>query len=226
MLSDLFSRTRCDGVLLHAGVEEDEFANFDVAISRDPDVVRIAYAGTVVVERTFEMIVKALNAVRPQCSPRITLEFFSNESYAQRSWFDPSWMCEHGMLQHGQLTTALREFTWGLAPMSLFDDDPRYNRFSLPTKFVSYLAAALPVIIIGHADSSLVQIGKAYGLGVSLTVANHEYLVSVLASTLSIEEPRREFRAEIERCARTEFDATRMRNMLYRQLREGAGPQA
>ena len=224
MLADLLSRTGLDGALRHAGVEENEFANFHVAASRNPDVIRIAYAGTVVVEKTFEMIVAALNTIRAQSPSRMTLEFFSNETYASRSWFNRSWMHMHRMLPHDELTLALREFTWGLAPMSLFDDDPHYNRFSLPTKFVSYLAAALPIIIVGHPDSSLLQIGKHYNLGGCLTVPKHENLVSGLAATLSIKEPHSEFRAEIERCARTEFDAARMRATLYRQLCKDAGP--
>jgi len=225
MLTDLVSRTGRDGVLRHAGVEEREFENFSAATSRNPDVIRIAYAGTVVVEKTFSMIVEALNTVRARTQLRVTLEFFSNENYTSRSWFDRSWMHTHRPLPHDQLTSALREFSWGLAPMSFFDDDPLYNRFSLPTKFVSYLAAALPIIIIGHPDSSLVQIGKLYRVGACLTVPNYEHLVSELASTLMTKEPHSEFRTEIERCARTEFDAAHMRDTLHRQLREDAAQQ-
>ena len=48
-------------------------------------------------------------------------------------------MREHGNFPEPELLTSLRACTWGFAPMALSDDDPRYDRFSFPTKFISYL---------------------------------------------------------------------------------------
>jgi hypothetical protein len=218
MLIDLRSRTGRDGTILHAGVDEIEFANLGARDGRSAAEIRIAYAGTIIVEETFQMIIEALRTIRSQISQPITLELFSNESYAERPWFDSSWIREHGMLDHDQLIGALSQCTWGFAPMSLFDDDPRYNRFSLPTKFVSYLAAGLPIIVVGHASSSLVQVGTRYHLGACIMSIDRDVIGSTLTSILSIKNPRTEFRGEIERCARSEFDATQMRERLHRQL--------
>ncbi len=49
--------------------------------------------------------------------------------------------------------------------MALDDDDPRYNRFSFPTKFINYLAAGLPVITLGHPESSVVRMASEYQVG-------------------------------------------------------------
>jgi hypothetical protein len=99
--------------------------------------------------------------------------------------------------------------------MSLSDDNPRYNRFSFPTKFISYLAAGLPVITLGHPESSLVKIAQMYRVGPCLTSGGPGTMQDELFSALSNRNPWVQFGLEIQRCGHAEFDAERMRKTLY-----------
>lgn len=97
--------------------------------------------------------------------------------------------------------------------MSLSDSDPRYNRFSFPTKFITCLAAGLPVITIGHPESSVMKMAAAYNVGVTIT--SPQISVEELASALSAPGTRERCRAEALRCARAEFDAEKIRRRLW-----------
>ena len=123
-------------------------------------------------------------------------------------------MREHGNLPATQLSQALKECAWGFLPMELADDNPRYNRFSLPTKFASYLAAGLPVITLGHPESSAVKMASQYEVGFCSTTRDLETLSAQLPAVLSELDPKPKYRAEIQRCASAEFDAGRMRTLL------------
>jgi len=215
MLDDLKMKTGAEGSISRAGLERGDFDYLMSGKQSSHDVVRIAYAGTILVEDVFEQFVVALNRIRQRSKILLTMEFFGAHSYRSRKWFDASWMNERGNLAEPQLSNALRECSWGFAPMSLGDDDPRYNRFSLPTKLISYLAAGLPVIAVGHPESSLVKIEKAYDIGICITSGDPETLNAELSTTMAMKSPSEKFRAEILRCSRKEFDAERMRQKLY-----------
>jgi hypothetical protein len=129
-------------------------------------------------------------------------------------------MEEHGSLTVLQLSKALKECTWGFAPMELADDNARYNRFSLPTKIVSYLAAGLPIISLGHPESTVVKLASQYQVGICLTESNPDNLCIQLSPGLSESNPHRKYRPEILRCAAAEFDAGRMRKTLYENFQK------
>jgi hypothetical protein len=131
-------------------------------------------------------------------------------------------MQEHGNLPAPTLLAALKKCAWGFAPMGLTDDNPRYNRFSLPTKFVSYLAAGLPIITLGHPESSVVKMAKAYHVGLRVTSSDPEVLGRELLDALSDPNSWSKYGTEILRCAQTEFDARRMRKTLYDCFRQCA----
>jgi hypothetical protein len=215
MVADLRARTGCDGMVSHAGLEQNDFERLGMKRQKPPDEIRIAYAGTIIVEETFGVFVNALARIRNQLRAPVWLDFLGRYSNRQRGWFDPSWMREHGNLAEPELSRVLRECTWGFAPMSLSDDDPRYNRFSFPTKFISYLAAGLPVITLGHPESSAVKMAQKYPVGVCMTSGEPAALHRDLLAALSIQDPPAEFGLEILRCARAEFDADRLRSTLY-----------
>jgi hypothetical protein len=225
MIADLAARTGAQAVqMLHAGLEQEDFD----WLARDPGprgpgAIRIAYAGTVLVEPEFALFVKVLADLRQDLPAQVTLELFSSHSYRERGWFNPEWIHERGNLPAPQLTEELRKCSWGFSPMALTDDNPRYNRFSFPTKFISYLAAGLPIITLGHAESSVVKMATAYNLGVCLEVADEPTLRSRLREALSEPEPGPKFRNAIQACARAEFDARRMRQTLYDCFRRARG---
>lgn len=222
MLVDLRSRTDRDGNLARAGLEAEDFAYLENKTQSSTREIRIAYAGTIIVEKTFDVFVEALKRVRSQISTPVFLEFFSGHSYRTRRWFDTSWMREHGLVSEATLSEALRHFTWGFAPMSLTDDDPRYNRFSLPTKFVGYLAAGVPVITFGHVESTLVKIAQSYRIGLCATSPEPSVIERELLAALSITNPWARFGSEIQRCGHAEFDAERMRKRLYESFSDCA----
>lgn len=215
MIADLQSRTGSSAAqMLHAGLEQNDFG----WLAKDPvssgPELRIAYAGTIIVEEEFALFVRALAGIRKQLPGPVTLEFFGNHAYGGRPWFDATWMRERGNLAEPALTGALRECAWGFAPMALKDDDPRYNRFSFPTKFISYLAAGLPVITLGHPESSVMKMARAYDVGLCTSAGNVEKLSAELLATLGRTGAAAEYRKEIVRCATAEFDARRMRAVL------------
>ena len=217
MIADLRARTGADAAqMLHAGLERVDFEFLAAKTPTQENEIRIAYAGTIIVEKEFEFFVKALAKIRSGLARPLKLELFGAHSYASRDWFEPSWMRENGNLSETELGEILRECTWGFAPMALTDDDPRYNQFSFPTKFISYLAAGLPVITLGHSESSVVKMAQTYNVGTCVTSGDPENLRRKLLEVLSIENPWRLFGQEILRCTRKEYDAAEKRRKLYR----------
>ena len=216
MVADLLTRTGAAATqMLHAGIETEDLAWLQADVPGKVEGIRIAHAGSVLQEKVFALFVTALQRIRQGAPRPVTLEFFGNHSYRSRAWFDPSWMNEWGNLAAFELTAELRKCTWGFSPMALTDEDPRYNRFSFPTKFISYLAAGLPVITLGHPESSVVKMARAYEVGVCLTAADPQSISDQLAVALAETNPRSKYGAVIKQCALAEFDASRMRSRLY-----------
>jgi len=216
MISDLRDRTGADAAqMLHAGLEQEDFAYLAAKRETHPDSIRIAYAGSVSVEESFELFIDALAAIRNKLSRPVTIEIFSAHSYRAHRWFDPSWMHERGNLPEPEFTWAQRQCTWGFAPMSLSEDEPRH-RFSFPTKFISYLAAGLPIFTLGHPETSVVKMAQAYQVGICITSRDPEILRKKLLEALLIEDPWKVFGPEILRCAHNEYDAIDKRRKLYR----------
>lgn len=222
MVDDLRARTGADGSINRAGLDQEEFDFLAAGANRKQGPMRIAYAGTIVAEDTIAVFARALEVIREKLPRPVTLDFYGDHSYRSREWFKAEWMQEHGNLPSRELSNALRECDWGLAPMKLEDNDPRYNRFSLPTKFVSYLAAGLPVVAIGHAESTVMKMVSQYAVGMCATDGGVAKLAAGLLESLSEPEPRKKYRAEILRCALAEFDARRMRTTLYDSFRKCA----
>jgi len=222
MLADLQQRTGQTGRVIRAGLEAADFDFLNTPPAPKPDGVRIAYAGSIQVESVFPVFIAALNKIRPQLPAPVSLEFYGTGNYHERAWFDPAWMTGHGNLPLPQLAAALKQCTWGFAPMDLTDGDPRYNRFSLPTKFISYLAAGLPIITMGHPESSVVKMATAHAVGICLTTADESELAAQLLATLGQPGPGAKFRAAIQHCAATEFDAVNMRETLHQCLQQCA----
>jgi hypothetical protein len=216
MVKDLQRRTGVAAAqVLHAGLEDDDYRFLAAKHLRHGDAIRIAYAGTVLVPKEFALFVSALASLRSSLPLPVVLEFYGAHSYAGERWFDSTWMRERGNFPESELLAALRDCTWGFAPMALTDEDPRYNRFSFPTKFITYLAAGLPVITLGHPESSVMQMAMRYRVGPISQSADPFTIAEDLRSALVIADPWPHYRDEVARCARAEYDAERMRNVLF-----------
>jgi hypothetical protein len=251
MLEELEHRTGKRGSqMLHQGLEPEDFALLENQEPRtkneEQGLIRIAYAGTILCEREFAIFVNLLDSLnQPRTRNQFPIEFhfYGSHSYADRRWFRP-WMIEHGNLPERELVEALRECDWGFIPMSLHDDDPRYNRFSFPTKFITYLAAGLPPIVMGHPESSVMKMAEKYDVGLRMTddglkMKDHARQMtdgrkddlsfpardsSPPQDPLSVSQrfnfsafpSRRESLPAVLQCARAEFDAVAMRKQLWR----------
>ncbi len=216
MIADLQERTSCEASqMLHAGLEPEDFAFLETKQSAPRSAIRIAHAGTIVVEEVFARFVAALRRVKAAQPRRIEMHLFGAHSYAARPWFDAEWIIEHGNLAEPELSQRLRDCDWGFSPMALTDGNPRYNRFSFPTKFITCLAAGLPLITLGHPGCSVMKMARAYDIGVCCDATSEDGLEQRLSDALSEPDPWARFRGEIVRCARTEFDAARMRRILF-----------
>ena len=219
MAGDLEIKTgRPANQILHAGVEPEEFAYLNQKKSSIPKAVKIAYVGTIIAEETFVQFIESLSRIRKQLPKPVELHFFSSHTYGERSWFAPEWMIEHGNLDLEQLSAALQTCDWGFAPMELSDGNPRYNRFSLPTKVISYLAAGLAIISLGHKDSTIAQLARKYPFGIALDDSHVAKLDAFLANGLSEQNGWARYGAGILQCARNDFDAVSMRSQLHAAL--------
>jgi len=221
MLDDLALRTGKNGVqMLHQGLEDSDIKFLEnrglcegsARIDPVGSPVRIAYAGTILVMREFALFTQALERVRRMIP--VELHLWGAHSYQNQPWFRGEWMIEHGNLSERDLIAALRECDWGFIPMSLRDEDPRYNRFSFPTKFITYLAAGLPVITLANRDSSVMRMAETYDVG--LRFSEEPIASEDLMAGLTRGKKRDVLDREILKCARNEFQADDMREMLWR----------
>lgn len=220
MALDLEERTRRapDGIIRY-GVNVAKLATLQgMGMQRTTPEIRIAYAGSIQVEEEFILFVNALRRIQRVTPRPVELHFFGAHALAKRSWFDAKWMRERGNLPEDQLTEELRECDWGFSLMALTDHNPRYNRFSFPTKFIGYLAAGLPVIALGHPESSLIKTASAYRVGMCFTLNDEEQFARELLTALSLANPRQHYAKKILDCACREFDEQMMRANLYRWL--------
>ena len=216
MLEDLAQRTgRRDAIIVHSGLEPAQLETIAADISPPTSEIRIAYAGTIIVSETFELFVRALESIRHKLSRPLRLEFFGGSNHHRTRWFNSEWMKEHSRMDEADLLKTLRQCTWGLTLMDVTDKNPRYNRFSFPNKFGTYLSAGLPLIVIAHSESSAAKIAKVYHLGVYTDCQDVVPLAKQLLTALVEENPRQRFRSEILRCAQNEFDAMKMRRQLW-----------
>ncbi len=217
MQEDLAARTgRLDSIVVHSGLEPAQIEALASSTTDDSPEIRIAYAGSIVARETFELCVRAMRAARRKLARPLRLEFFGATSHRTESWFDPDWMHEHGNLKEELFHEALSQCQWGLVVMDAEDLNPRYNRFSFPNKFGTYLGAGLPLLVVGHPESSAIRQARKYALGFSMDTSDISILSRQIAESLQIPNPRERFRKAILDCAQTEFNAERMRRELWR----------
>ncbi len=216
MIADLRDRTGKEGSqMLHAGLEPLDFECLERKSPRKSPVIRIAHAGTILVEEVFSFFVSVLDDIRRDLARPVELHLFGAHTYSSRPWFQRNWMVEHGDLPGPELLANLRQCDWGFAPMALTDEDPRYSRYSFPTKFITYLAAGLSIVTLGHPESAVIKMATQYDVGLCTSTDAAEPLARLLKTGLNAPCPWERHGDEILRCARTEFDAARMRNTLY-----------
>jgi hypothetical protein len=223
MLAELESRTGAAGWVNRVGIESVDLEYLARKQPQPLKELRLVFAGTIIAKQAFDFFVRALAGVRARLPLPVWLEFFGTHSQRDQPWFDPTWMRERLNAPDEMFRAALRECTWGIAPVSLAEEDPRYDRFSFPAKVTSYLAAGLPVLALGHPASSLVELLQRADVGMCSTRSDLAGLQADLLETLTAEDPWGRYQAGIRRCVREEFDAVTMRDRLHAELFRAAG---
>lgn len=219
MAADLKEKTGCAAdEILNAGVEPEDFAYLEQKELSGPDAIKIAHAGTIIAEEAFVRLVQSLTQIRKRLPKPVELHLFGSHTYRERSWFVPEWMIEHGNLSPDKFKIALRSCQWGISAMELTDENPRYNRFSLPSKTVTYLAAGLAIISLGHKDSTIAHLARKHSFGIALEDADLSKVDQLLAEGLTEQNVWSRYGRNILRCARSDFDAASMRKQLHAAL--------
>lgn len=222
MVKDLQERTGATGWINRVGIEAEDVAYLAQKQPRELTEIRLVFAGTIIAGEAFDFFVRALSGIHARLPLPLKLEFFGAHSQAQRPWFDASWMRERRNLPDAEFRAALRECTWGMSPVSLADEDPRYHRFSFPAKISSYLGAGLPLLALGHPRSSLIELASRANIGMYSTCTDLTGLQTELLTALTAQDPWMRFGEDIRRCVRAEFDATAMRNRVQEELFQAA----
>ena len=209
--------------VIRCGVEPEELEYVRTKPFPAPaDKIRIGYPGTVVCEDTFARFIAALQLLKGQLPLPVEVNLFGPHSYRNRPWFDESLILEHGYLPEQELDRLYNRCSWGLAIMNLDDSNPRYSRFTFPCKFTRGLAAGIPLICIGHPESTLARLAKTYELGPVLTTSDPGEMAKGLAPALSAPGDPSRLRSEMLRCAETEFNAERNRQVMHAIFRASA----
>jgi hypothetical protein len=219
MATDLKEKTGCAAdEISNASVEPEDFAYLEQKKSSSSATIKIAHAGTIISEDAFVRLVQSLVRIRRGLLKPVELHLFGSHIYRERSWFAPEWMIEHGNLSPEKFKAALRECHWGFSPMELTDENPRYNRFSLPSKTVTYLAAGLAIISLGHKDSTIAHLARKHSFGIALEDADLNKMDDLLSEGLGEQDVWSRYGENILRCARSDFDAESMRTKLHTAL--------
>jgi len=219
MREDIAQRTgRRDAMIVHSGFESSDLEALGAAENRDSDAIRIAYAGSIMAPRAMERVIDAFQTARRRISVPAQLDFFGGGFFRAYKWFDPTCMREHPHLAEEEFHSELRRCTWGLVVMDLSDDTQRYNRFSFPNKFGTFVAAGLPVIVVGHKESSVARLVTEYPVGVCTSSNTLPELTNFLEAALRNVNPRSHFRDQLFRCAAAEFNMPAMRQRLWSAL--------
>lgn len=226
MVADLQQRTGASGWINRVGLEGDDIAFLEQKQPRELRELRLVFAGTIIADEAFRFFIRALAGIRDRLPLPLQMEFYGAYSHAQQPWFDPSWMRERCNAPEPEFRAGLRGCTWGVSPVSLADEDPRYHRFSFPAKVSSYLGAGLPVLALGHPASSLIELTRRTNIGAHSTCSDLSGLQADLLAVLTAEDPWVRHGADILRCVRQEFDAGAMRARLHQELFSAATVRA
>jgi glycosyltransferase involved in cell wall biosynthesis len=223
MGEDIARRTgRRSTQMLHEGLEFADFARLSQpTVPQHNQSLTLAFAGTVVEEDAFAKFIHALDNIRKTFAKPILLELFSSHNYAGRPWFNPSWMSEHGYKNRGSLIDSLQSCHAGLVVMETEEVNRNYNRFSFPTKFITYIAAGIEPLVLGHSSSAVSTLARQSGIGIQIndTCLLEEALKSLMKDELNSQKKRR----HIITFARSHFDAAQKRRQFHCQMLEIAG---
>ncbi|TAN38946.1 MAG: hypothetical protein EPN23_01510 [Verrucomicrobia bacterium] len=221
MADELQHVTGCAAELIApCGVEPDELSyvrtrRYEPAQGE----ISLVYTGTVTAPATMLRLVQALEQVRVLVGRPIVLRFYGGLPVQHHNWFRAAWMRFEGTPSDAQLRDVLRSACFGLCLMNDDLSNPRYDRYSIPCKFTTYLAAGLPMIVVGHPATTLAGIMRKYPTGLWLGHShNMTTWVEQLVQWFNGSIPYAAIQAAMVRAAKNEFDAERNRKIFNNLL--------
>lgn len=216
MLEDLKIKSGKTGVqMLHEGLENEDYDRLIFLKNQEQSFrIRLAVVGTIIAEEEFTAFVNGLLAAgADRCN--LSLEFWGAHSYKERSWYDPSWMYEHGNQSRAELVKKLSTCDWGCIILPLSPAQRRYTQYSFPTKFITYLSAAVPPLVLARPDSAIFQMLDKYNLGMRLASPDSPEFTSQLKSVVSDKNLPKKHYESMVKCATDNFNANKIRNTLW-----------
>jgi len=221
MGQDIARRTGCTSTqMLHEGLESSDFERLSwPATQCSGSPFTLAFAGTVVAEDALAESIRSLEKKRHSLPQTLHINFYSSHSYAQRSWFNPEWMTECGYMKRDNLIAALEHCQAGLVVMDSSKNNSSYNKFSFPTKFITYLAAGIQPVVVGHGTSAVAALIRDSGVGLHYADAASlgEAMPNLMRRDPGGDRPR------IAEFARAHFDAAQKREKFRQQTLSASG---
>jgi hypothetical protein len=215
MADDIARRTgRFSTQMLHEGLEQEDFQRLsELTFRRSDERFTVAFAGTIVAEEAFEKTIKNLDSSRSTFGKQLHLRFYSSHKYTTRSWFNSTWMSEHGYKDRSTLIKSLQECQAGFVVMDEYNINANYNRFSFPTKFITYIAAGIEPLVVGHESSAVAVLVRQSGVGRHFS--NVESLIATMPNLLNREAADNSFtREKVMAFAHCHFDADAKREIF------------
>jgi glycosyltransferase involved in cell wall biosynthesis len=206
--------------MLHEGLEIYDFNNFEKQIDtkKNCDFIKILFIGTILAEKELVSFIDAMKLL--QTRKRVQLDFAGAHSYRNKKWFDSSWMSEFGNLPRSSLVELTSKYDFGFISMPLYDN-LRYSKYSFPTKFISYLSSGVSQIIIARADSAVYQMAEKYQIGIRIQTDEPSSIAKAIEDKTSTPGFFEQDKRNMLICAKDNFDAVKMRKILWQSLENG-----
>lgn len=215
MLNNLNSLTQRRGVqMLHEGLESSDFIRIQNKYRSNAPKLKLAFIGTILAGDEFSLLIDALKLAGADKNS-VSLDIWSTHSYKKESWFDSTWMFERGNEVRTSLLEKLSGCDWGCLTMPFQHDQSRYGKYSFPTKFITYLAAGIPTLILGPNDSAVNKMAEEYDLGLRFCSKNISEISNNLLQKLYDYKNRAEYLNSMLACAQKYFFAEKMRKKLW-----------
>lgn len=215
MLDNLELLTQRRGVqMLHEGLESSDFTRIQNKYSLNEPKLKLAFIGTILAGDEFSLLINALKLAGAN-KDSVSLDIWSTHSYKKEGWFDSSWMFEHGNEVRKCLLEKLSRSDWGCLTMPFQHDQSRYGKYSFPTKFITYLAAGIPTLILSPNDSAVIKMAEEYDLGLRICSKNISEISNNLLQKLYDYKNSADYLNSMFACAKKYFFAEKMRKTLW-----------
>jgi hypothetical protein len=225
MLEYLEQKTKKRGVqMLHEGLEVNDFNRIKKKKDQpSKDKIKLAFVGTILASHEFAILIKALKMAGAS-KTNMSLEIWSAHSYKKAPWFDSDWMIEHKNQARSVVVEKLAACDWGCLTMPFNAEQDHYTMYSFPTKFITYLAAGIPTIILGPKQSAVTKMADQYNLGLRFYSLDEKEIARDLFVKMDKHKKEQDYSNKVLMCSQKYFSAYQMRKTLWNCLQGSKVP--